>query len=185
MKKIISLFIVLLLSLALAACGDDDEVTEEPQDDPAPSEDAETDQNEAEMDENTEDDSTAGDATEDANQTGDDGDSNLNTNYIFTSFDLEADIEPDDDAVDVDYEEDQDDNETEASYRHTGQDIDLQGNEAMDTLDGIFTGFNFDENTPSEDVLSEVMEAFNIPEDAAKVELDIDFANGTEIEYEQ
>ncbi|MCF3941963.1 YusW family protein [Oceanobacillus alkalisoli] len=175
MKKLFSLLTILLLSTILAACGDNDEVTNPPQDDTT----TENPDNGAADDNTNEDNQT--DNNNEAN--GDSDNADFTSDYIFTSFDLEVDIENNDDAVDVDYDVDDDDNEIEASYVNKPDNINLRGNEAMDELDSIFTSFEFDENTPDEEVINEVLQAFNIPEDAAKVDLEIEFGDNVEKEY--
>lgn len=174
MRKVLLPTILIILSLVVAACGDNDEVTNPPQNDATDTTEQGTETN---QDETTDD--NTGDTTEETT----DNNTDLNSNFNFTSFNLEADIENDDDAVDVDFEVESDG--TEASYRNKQQDINLSGDEAMDELDSIFTAFRFDEETPNEEVLSEVLEAFNIPEGTTNVELEIDFASGTEKEYNQ
>ncbi|MCM3739648.1 YusW family protein [Oceanobacillus luteolus] len=174
MKKILMLLTITTLIGILAACGDNDEVTEQPQNnDTATNEETDT----------TTEENTDNNATDDTNTNDNNDSAATDSNYIFRSFDLEVDIENDDDAIDVDYDDDRDDNEIEASYENKPENINLSGNEAMDELDSIFTAFQFDENSSDEEVLSEVLEAFNIPEDAAKVDLEIEYANGTEKEY--
>lgn len=121
------------------------------------------------------DDSTDGTNGDDSSQP------TTETPYGFTDFSFEADMEGTDDFIDIDYEFDQD--EVEASYRDQQNDVNLTGDEALQELDNIFQSFTFDENTPDEDVLNEVLEAFNVPEDATNVELEIEFQNGTEKEY--
>ena len=103
MKKFIMMFSVFLLALFVTACGDDDEVTETP-----------------ETDANTEvvDDDDAMDDASDAVEGTDDDVTNEGSEsaYPFRSFELDVDIENDDDAVEVDYDAEWD--ETEVSYRH-------------------------------------------------------------------
>ncbi|QGS69884.1 hypothetical protein CV093_06845 [Oceanobacillus sp. 143] len=48
-----------------------------------------------------------------------------------------------------------------------------------------FSGFDFDKDTANEDVLSSVLSAFNVPDDAINVELEIEFTDGTEKTYTQ
>lgn len=180
MKKIMTLFLILLLSAVLAACGNSNKATETPNNDTTTEEP---------------NDGAAGGDINDDNQTDDNNGANNNqtkgdsdqadfsNDYVFTSFDLEVDIENNDDAIDVDYEVDIDDNETEASYENKPENINLRGNEAMEELDNIFTSFQFDENTPDEEVINEVLQAFNIPEDAAKVDLEIEYGDNVEKEY--
>lgn len=172
MKKILLPTILAILTLMVAACGDDDTVTDPPSN------------NQADTEQDTNMDDTQDETTDNTDTNADDNTNNnadINPNYNFTSFSLEADFENENDAVDVDYEVDTD--ETEASYVDKQQGINLFGNEAMDELDSIFNAFRFDENTADEEVLNEVIEAFNIPEDATNVELEIDFTSGVEKEY--
>lgn len=109
-------------------------------------------------------------------------DSNTNTEYVFTEFDLDADYEDTNDAIDVDYENENND-KMEASYRDKSQEIDLTGDAALQELDSIFSSFNFDESTSEEEILNTITDAFNIPKDAQNIELDIQFSSGTEKEY--
>nr|WP_245301675.1 YusW family protein [Virgibacillus natechei] len=150
----------MILSILLVACGDNDEVENPPQN---------ADEEQQQANENN---------TDSTNDT----DANTNTEYDFTKFDLEADYEDTDDTLDVDYENEQDE-QMEASYRDKSQDIDLNGDAAMEELDSIFSSFNFDESTPEEEILNTITEAFNIPKEAQDIELEIQFSSGTEKEY--
>ncbi|WP_164219227.1 YusW family protein [Virgibacillus sp. YIM 98842] len=164
-KTFFRLGAVIILTLLLAACGNNDEVENPPDDGTGDSE------------------QQTGNTNDTNNDTGTDADTN--TEYGFFSFDLEADYtENDDDALDVDFENEPND-EMEASYRDREQGIDLIGDEAMEQLDIIFSSFHFDEKTPDEEVLNAVIEGFNIPEDAIEIELEIEFDSGTEKEYQQ
>ncbi|WP_080843651.1 YusW family protein [Cytobacillus gottheilii] len=156
-KRILWIGIFLMLSLLLAACGDNDEVENPPQ--------------------NTAEDEQQ--QTEENNATNDNNDT---TGYNFTHFDLDADYQDHNDALEVDYENETND-QMEASYQDHSQDIDLNGDAAIEELDSIFSSFNFDENTPDEEVLTTISEAFSIPEDAQNIELEIQFSGGTEKEY--
>ncbi|MFC5735471.1 YusW family protein [Cytobacillus gottheilii] len=156
-KNILLVGILLVLSIVLAACGDNDEV-ENPPENAAESNQQQTEEN-----------NTANESTD-------------NTGYNFTHFDLDADYQDHNDALDVDYENETND-QMEASYRDQSQDIDLNGDAAMEELDSMFSSFNFDENTPDEEVLTTVSEAFSIPEDAQNIELEIQFSGGAEKEY--
>ncbi|MBP2076802.1 YusW family protein [Oceanobacillus polygoni] len=179
MKKMMVLVTIMTFGLLIAACGTSDEGTNPPADNNA----GET-ENNATDDQNQDDTNT--DTNTDTSETDNDRDNvttDMESDYPFTSFDLEADFEGTEDIVEVEYE--QDTNETEASYRNETQGIQLRGDEAMQELDSIFSTFDFDENTPKEEVLSTVLEAFNIPSDAQHVELDIEFVGGTEVEYQQ
>ncbi|WP_058309133.1 YusW family protein [Gracilibacillus massiliensis] len=101
-------------------------------------------------------------------------DANPSTKYSFTKLELEADFEDINDTLEVEYENEQND-EMEASYKDKSQDIDLNGEVAMEELDRIFSSFTFDQNTTEDEVLKTITDAFNIPKDAQKLELEIQF----------
>ncbi|WP_165768005.1 YusW family protein [Virgibacillus indicus] len=163
---------LLFAALILGACGNDDEVENPPQN--------ETDDTQQQ---DTNNDDSNSDSNSDANNDNDNTDSNAALDYSFTGFDLEADFNETNDTLDVDYDHEND--ETEASYENKSQNINLQGDAAMEELDKLFSAFDFDENTANEDVLKAVSEAFGIPDDATNVELDIEFSSGTEKEYKR
>lgn len=102
------------------------------------------------------------------------------TPYVFQEFDLEVDHEGKEDVIEVEY--DNEPNKVEATYIDRLQDLRLKGDEALKKLDPIFSDFDFDENTPDEEVLNTISDAFNIP-DGATFELSIEFTNGVEKEY--
>ncbi|MFC4024645.1 YusW family protein [Oceanobacillus longus] len=203
-RKFLTLITFILLASVIAACGNEgentteneggEEVTESPEefssteadnqsiDDSEKTEvDTESDHQYTDMGDGTRTDSDGTDTTKENNN------NNRNpgneADYTFTSFDLEADFEGTEDAVDVDYE--MDGEKSEASYTDKLQGIQLAGDEAMQELDSIFSTFEFDENTSDEEVLNAVFEAFKIPKDAKNVELEIDYIGGTEKEYKQ
>ena len=176
-RSLLMLGSIVLLSILLVACGDDDEVENPPQDTTG-EENQQTEDNNTETNEETD---TGTTDNTDTGTTGD-GTANTETNYNFIKFDLEADYPDTNDALDVDFENEPNEN-MEASYRDQSQGIDLNGDEAMEELDNIFASFDFDETTANEEVLAAVIEGFNIPEEATNIELEIDFNNGTEKEY--
>lgn len=165
----------MLLSLLLVACGDKDEV-ENPPENANDGQEQQTDNNNTDVDDNAATDD--GTDTDTPNNTS----ANTDTSYGFKKFELDADYPDANDALDVDFENETNEN-MEASYRDQSQGIDLNGDEAIKELDPIFSGFDFDENTPDDEVLDAVIKAFNIPEEATDIELEIDFSNGTEKEY--
>lgn len=134
--------------LLLAACGDNEEVNNPPENAP----------------------------TEGTGQT-------VNAAYSFTSFELDADYANTNDALDVSYDNEK--NDIEASYEDKENKKNLTGDGAMKELESKFSSFSFDENTPDDEVLTVVTEAFNIPEDAKRVEVEIQYADGTEKEYKK
>lgn len=178
MKKML-LFVIAIFACTLFACGNGGEEGENGTSEVADEGIDETVGDEETRTENPNDDGVGDTDGTDANddQTAADG----HSPYAFTSFELDVDIEQDDDAIEVDYDEESD--EIEASYEHKPNGINLYGDEAIEELNGIFRSFEFDENTPDEEVIQTVMEAFDIPDDAVEFDLEIEFANGVEKEY--
>src|SRR5699024_10583968 len=137
------------------------------------------------------DDGTAEDGVEDdgtANDNSEQGSTqesgtNLQDRYNFVEFNLDADIDNENDALEIDFEVDQ--NETEAKYIERSRDIEFRGDEAIEELDSIFMSFRFDADSTDDEILDEVFEAFNIPDTATDVDLDIEFSNGNEREIER
>jgi len=166
----------ILLSSILVACGngDNDEVELDNQ---APESTENADQ---EINENPEDQGTNEGNEETRNNNDQD---QADSPYIFRDFNLEVDLDDTDDSIDVEYEHERD--EIETSYRDDVRGINLSGEEAMRELDSIFSSFTFDESTEEEEVLNQVMERFDIPADAQNIEVEIEFASGTEKEYTQ
>ena len=81
----------------------------------------------------------------------------------------------------MDYENEQ--SGVEASYEDNVNNEQFYGNDAYDRLESVFQSFKFDKNTSDDEVISEVLNAFNLPEDYQKFDLEVRFADGTEKEY--
>lgn len=101
--------------------------------------------------------------------------------YRFKAFSLQADYNGTEHAINIEYEFDGE--RIDAIYKDKNQDINLYSFGAFEELDDKFSGFNFTEETPNEDVVKTVIEAFHIPEDAINIELEITFNVGVEKEY--
>ncbi|MFC7062187.1 YusW family protein [Halobacillus seohaensis] len=103
---------------------------------------------------------------------------NEENNLNFTSFDLEVDY------VDrLSYEVEYDLNRNLASI----EDLDNQkftDSEAFNQLSTNFHKFSFDENTPEDEVIDEVIQTFELNPTYKEFELDIEFIDGTTKEYE-
>lgn len=159
-----SLLTALLLSssMALAACGSSDEVTEPIQNDNA------TDPN----------DSNADAATSGGIDSGNVG----GETFGFTEFDLSVDYPDQDDAYDVSYEEDRE--KVEAEYKNTFEKMDLTGNDAWDQIEKAFANMELQPDMTKEDVIPQVVEAFGIKEGYNNIEVDVKYKGGEEKEYQ-
>ncbi|ELK47766.1 UNVERIFIED_CONTAM: YusW family protein [Halobacillus marinus] len=100
--------------------------------------------------------------------------------FPFTSFDLEVHY-PENNTFDVDYEKEKDG--MEASYQDDMDDQNLQSDEALAQMTPLFQELTFDKDTADDEVIKQVKEAFNLPDDYESFELDVDFPDGTEKEY--
>lgn len=157
----------------LAACGDNnDEVTNTPEN--APTEGT------------TENNNTANDGVTNNDMNGEGATTNNTvvnntTNaFDFTEFSLDVDYSATQD-FEVDYENEQ--SGVEASYEDEANNERYYGDDAYDRIEQVFQSFKFNKDTAEEEVIKEVLNAFNLPDNYQKFDLEIRFADGTEKEY--
>ena len=145
------------MSLMLAGCGNDEASTDK-----------------------VEEGSTNSNTTDDTMQDKDTVTNNADTDYGFNSLSIEADVDGDNDSIDISYDRDNDG--TEAEYRYKGEQ--KQGDDAMTELDAKFKNLKIDADTSEKEVISEVERVFAI-QDASRLEVEIEFSDGTEKEYKK
>ncbi|KIL43799.1 YusW family protein [Jeotgalibacillus soli] len=138
-----------------AACGNDDTVTE----------------TESAPDTANQDSEAVGTPTNSASD---------NTAVSYLEFDLDVDYEGDNNDVDVSYESEEN---IEASYEDEREGINLTGNDAYSELEPILTGFDFTADTPDDEVVQVVMDAFSLEENYQSFELEVKYPDGTEKVY--
>ena len=144
------------LSLFLVACGNDKETaTNVPNDAPTEQE-------------------TGSNTTTNNNTT--------NAPFTFTHFDLSVDY-ADNKSYDVDYENEN--SVVEAKIEDDLNNNTVQGDSAMDQLLPIFENFTFDASTADEEIIDEVLKAFNLSTDYREFDLDVRFADGVEKEVKR
>ncbi|KGR85834.1 YusW family protein [Lysinibacillus odysseyi] len=158
--------------LLLAACGNDDEkVKDKPKDAP-------TEQNESTTDNNaTTNNGTTDNADNNANNN---AVSNANASFDFTHFSLDVDYS-ETKSFEVEYENEQ--SGVEASIEDDINGDNSYGDEAYERLEPIFQSFKFGASTPEDEVITEVLNVFNLRDDYTELELEIRFTDGTEKEY--
>ena len=154
-KKLI--FLSIGLSAFLVACGDNETVTNAP--DNAPVEQSGSTNNSVE---------NTSDATEKA--------------FNFTHFELDVQYASNQ-SYEVSYENEV--SGIEAKIEDEVNNRFQQGNEAMNTLTPIFQSFTFDPSSPDDKVIQEVLEKFNLTDNYQEFELEVKFANGTVKEYKR
>lgn len=153
MKSYKKLLAISILSAAfLVACGDDEEVTNAPDNAPTEQENGAT----------TE---TITDAA-----------------YNFTKFSLDVDYN-DNKSLDASYENES--TGVEASYENDLNNEKISGNDAFAKMEPMFKNFTFDINTPNDQVIQQVKEAFNVGDDYKEFELEVRYADGAEKEYRE
>nr|WP_106782769.1 YusW family protein [Lysinibacillus timonensis] len=162
----------IVVFLILSGCNaDDDQVTNVPENVPVEQDGAVT-QNGTTTQNGT---NTQTDATtqSDTNQT-------EQATIPFTNFDLDVKYDNNQE-YDVDYESEQ--NGMEAEIKDDRANNQLKGDEAFAVLQPIFEQLTFNKETPEEEVISEVVNAFNLDGNYQEFELDVEFPDGTEKEY--
>ena len=145
------------LSAFLVACGDNEDVTNAP--DNAPVEQSNSTNN----------------SIENPN-------SSVDAPFNFTHFELDVQYAQDQ-SYEVSYESEV--SGVEAKIEDEVNNKLVQGNEAMNTLTPIFQSFTFDPSSLDDKVIQEVLEKFNLADNFMELELEIKFANGTVKKYKQ
>jgi len=158
-----SVLTALLLSstMALAACGSSDEVTEPVQ-------------NEEPRDNS---DSNADAATSGGVDSKDVG----GKTFGFTEFEMNVDYPDQDDAIEVSYEEDRE--KVEAEYTNKLENMELTGNDAWDEIEKAFVNMELQPDMAKEDVIPQVVKAFGLKEDYSNIEIDVKYQGGEDKEY--
>ncbi|MDN7241879.1 YusW family protein [Planococcus sp. N028] len=159
-----SIMTALLLSstLALAACGGSDEVTEPIQNDAA------TDPNKSNADA-----ATSG---------GIDSKNVGGKTFGFTDFEMSVDYPDQDDAIEVSYEEDRE--KVEAEYTNKFEKLELKGNDAWNEMETAFLNMELQPDMTNEDVIPQVVEAFGLKEGYSNIEIDVQYQGGEDKEYQ-
>lgn len=159
-KKPIATGVLFSSALFLAACGNDDEVTQ------VLTEEA-----------------IDYDGAVEANPGGGLEDENIGGEVFgFTEFELEVDYTDQDDALEVSYEEDRD--LVRAEYADNVLDETVEGNDAYDIIAPALAELELTSDMADDEVLAKVIEAFNIEPDYEAITIDVTYADGTDKEYE-
>ena len=153
-------------ALLLVACGNDEQVTEPVN-------------NENQMEP-----AEPGGGTEDASTEG-----GLDQNAIggetfgFTELDVNVDFPDMDDMIEISYEEDRD--KVEAEYKNQMNETELAGNDAMDEIEPGLSQLELTPDTPDDEAISQIVEAFGIEDGFTEIEIEIRYSDGTDKEYKQ
>lgn len=180
MKKVYTLLLMFALSLVLVACGsetdDKSEGTTEQEtenNDQSSGLDVETEKEESDKNETTDNESDDADENDEVA---------LMKKLQYKEFELEVDYHND-----KEYEAELElkhDNQVKAQIEDELNDRELEGSEAFEELYPIVEGLTIDQGTSKEDAIKEVLKAFSLDEDYKEFELEIEFHDGTEVEFE-
>lgn len=178
MKKQWKVVLAALFIVVLAACGTSDEETNEATD---TNKEEEIDIDENETDDGTEQsDPVEEEATDDATE---EDDKNEKMKQLdFAEFELEVEYN-DDQEYEAEIEKNssgeyKSELEDELTNQH------LKGDEAFDHIYPILEKVSIQQDATQEEVIKEVLEAFDLDSDYDEFEVEITFHDGTELEYE-
>lgn len=99
--------------------------------------------------------------------------------FEFKKFELEVDYPNQEEAIDVNYEEKKD--STEAEFESIADDVDATSDDAMAKLRPLLEKLELKEVMKDEEILTQIIKAFNIEDNYTKIEADITWDNGEEI----
>lgn len=156
---------ILASSMFLAACGDDSEqvsqpVTDNPED-PATSE--------------TSPDSNPGGGTTEEFEDGE--------LYGFKEISIDVDYPDQDDAYDIQYEEER--GAVKAEYENKFTNANLEGDDAYNEMQGALENLQITTSMSDEEVITQVVEAFGLEDGYSSIEIEVTYADNTEVDYEQ
>ncbi|WP_160112631.1 YusW family protein [Salicibibacter kimchii] len=176
MNKFGMLTLSVVVATSLAACGDNGEEFENETNGDAPEEgDDNTEVQEEEVN------------VDDMDDGADEGDGETEADEAwyeelpYNEFDLEA--EYDHGEYEAEYEYEGGSPEVEIEDSRDGEDMELEGQAALDALSDILPEMDIDENSSDEEIQEAAIDAFNLDEDYSELEVEIEF-NGDETEVE-
>ena len=96
--------------------------------------------------------------------------------FGFDIFELEIDFD-EHDTISIDYDVTK---YAEADFENTFENFDLEGAEAMNKIDELFTYLLLNKDMPEEEVMTRILQFFNL-KGYSKFELDVNFDEGTKL----
>ncbi|AQQ54369.1 YusW family protein [Planococcus lenghuensis] len=101
--------------------------------------------------------------------------------FGFTDFVVEAEFAEGEELY-ASYEEERD--QVVAEYRNDLEGETFEGNEAWDELEPVIEGIEIDPETPDEEVIASVMDAFELGDNVTSLTISVTYEDGTDEEYE-
>lgn len=99
--------------------------------------------------------------------------------FSFRNFSLDVEYGLND-SFEVDYEIEKDGVEASIEERNNKE---IKGNDAYARLEPIFKAFTFTSTSTDQEIISELLKAFNLDESYKEIEVKIHFTDGTEREF--
>lgn len=99
--------------------------------------------------------------------------------FNFTEFSLDVDYGIND-SYEVDYEQERDRVDASIEDRNNNK---ITGNEAYTKLEPIFKSFTFTSASTDQDIVAEVLKAFDLDENYTEIEVEIHFSDGVKKEF--
>lgn len=176
MKKFYLVATMIVLSIMIAACGQNNDNGNLDGNNGVTTNDGEQSKN---------DNVTDNGATDDTNQNQDQAtasDDMVKKMESLEYIDFELDVKYKDDQ---DYEVDLEleNNRVDAKLEDDLNGIEIEGDRAFDEIYPLIEKLTIDQNTSKEDVISQVLDVFDLPTDYNEFELDIKFKDGTKVEF--
>ncbi|WP_107937948.1 YusW family protein, partial [Ureibacillus chungkukjangi] len=104
------------------------------------------------------------------------------TEFNFLEFSLDVDYSATE-SYEVEFENKK--SGIEAKLKDDRNNEKLQGDEAYTKLEPLFKQLTFDSTTPNDKVIEQVISVFGIADDFQSIEVEVEFADGTEKEFKQ
>jgi len=102
--------------------------------------------------------------------------------FNFIEFSLDVDYTATE-SYEVEYENKK--NGIEAKIKDERNNSKIQGDEAYTKLEPLLKQLTFDSTTPNDEVIEQVIKVFNITDDFQSIEVEVEFADGTEKEFKR
>lgn len=184
MKKFGMITLSAVIATGLAACGENgEETTGEPANGDAPADAEEDDTEELENQVNVDDEMDES-SNEDENEEDEDADAEEDwyEDLPYDEFELEAEYSHGE--YEAEYEYEGGNPEAEIEDTRDGEDIELEGEEALEELSAILPEMDVGENSGDDEVLEAAIDAFELDEDYSELEVEIEFLDDGETEVE-
>ncbi|UED79914.1 MULTISPECIES: YusW family protein [unclassified Lysinibacillus] len=102
--------------------------------------------------------------------------------FNFIEFSLDVDYSATE-SYEVEYENKK--NGIESKIEDDRNNEKIQGDEAYTKLEPLFKQLTFDSTTSNDEVIDQVIKVFNITDDYQSIEVEVEFADGTEKEFKR